>query len=188
MNQRTIQEKQLKTDIHFKNELRRDLAGSLKQLHNWQEKLTTIKNNRKEKKLGVTVARYASYISELKLFLTPVLDDLEGRIKAEMNFSEEEIAAFQEEVKAETVQAADARKAFDSAKALLENTEGDKKADPEVLKAARDAYSKAFKAFRLERAELETAEKELKSELRDKEIFTRELKRIMVERHFMSEV
>ncbi len=188
MNQHNIQERQLKSDIHFKNELRRDLAGSLKQLHNWQEKLTTIKNTRKEKKLGTTVSRYADYINELKLFLVPVLDDLEDRIKSEMNFSKEEIDSFQEEIKAETVQAADARKAFDKAKALLENTEGDKKADPDALKVAREAYSKAFKAFRLEKAELETAEKELKSELRDREIFTRELKRIMVERHFMSEV
>ena len=103
-----------------------------------------------------------------------------------MDFSVEEIAEFQKEVKEESLQAAEARKAFEKARALLQSTE--EKAEPEELKAAREAYSKAFKAFRLEKAELEQAEEELKSELRDREIFKRELKRIMVERHFMSEV
>ncbi len=188
MNQRTVQERQLKSDIHFKNELRRDLAESLKQLHSWQEKLGTIKNTRKEKKLGETVARYADYIHELKLFLTPVLDDLETRIKDEMSFSEEEITAFRNEVAGETVQAAEARKAFEKAREALQSAESDKKVEPEELQAAREAYSKAFRAFRLESTELKIAKEELASELRDKEIFTRELKRIMVERHFMAEV
>lgn len=188
MNQHNVQERKLKSDIHFKNELRRDLAASLNQLHTWQEKLGDMKNIRKGKKLGTTVERYASYIHELKQFLVPVLDELETRIKGEMDFSEEEIAEFRKEVKEETVQAAEARKAFDKARELLQSTEEKKQAEPEELKAAREAYSKAFKAFRLEKAELEQAKEELQSELRDREIFKRELKRIMVERHFMSEV
>ncbi len=188
MNQHNVQERKLKSDIHFKNELRRDLATSLNQLHSWQEKLHTLKNTRKEKKLNTTVARYASYIHELKQYLVPVLDDLETRIKTEMDFSKEEIAQFTEEVKAETVQAAEARQAFDKARKLLQDTEEAKKTDPEELKAARDTYRKAFRKFRLESAELESAQKELQSELRDREIFKKELKRIMVERHFMSEV
>ncbi len=186
MNQHNTQERKLKSDIHFKNELRRDLAASLNQLHTWQEKLGDIRNIRKGKKLGTTVERYVSYVHELKQFLVPVLDELETRIKSEMDFSVEEIAEFQKEVKEESLQAAEARKAFEKARALLQSTE--EKAEPEELKAAREAYSKAFKAFRLEKAELEQAEEELKSELRDREIFKRELKRIMVERHFMSEV
>lgn len=188
MNQHNTQERKLKADIHFKNELRKDLAASLNQLHTWQEKLGEIKNIRKEKKLRTTVDRYASYIHELKQFLAPVLDELEGRIKGEMDFSEEEIAEFRKEVEEETREAAEARKAFERARELLQSTEEEKKDDPEELKKAREAYSKAFKAFRLERAELEQAKEELASELRDREIFTRELKRIMVERHFMSEV
>ncbi len=188
MNQHNTLEKRLKSDIHDKNELRRELAFSLNQLHSWQEKLITISNIRKEKKLNLTVVRYASYIHELKLFLTPVLDELEGRIKSEMDFSVEEIEQFRAEVKTETEQAAQARIAFENAKKLLEGTEEKKQAEPEELAVARQAYSKAFKSFRLEKTELDTAQKELASELRDREIFKLELKRIMIERHFMAEV
>ncbi|MCK5035140.1 MAG: hypothetical protein KAS73_04535 [Candidatus Sabulitectum sp.] len=188
MNQHNTLEKRLKSDIHDKNELRRELAFSLNQLHSWQEKLVTISNIRKEKKLNLTVVRYANYIHELKLFLTPVLDELEGRIKSEMDFSVEEIEQFRAEVKTETEQAAQARIAFENAKKLLEGTEEKKQVEPEELAAARQAYSKAFKAFRLEKTELETAQQELASELRDREIFKLELKRIMIERHFMAEV
>jgi len=188
VNQHNAQEKKLKSDIHDKNEIRKELAFSLNQLHSWQEKLTTISNVRKEKKLSRTVVRYANYIHELKLFLTPVLDELESRIKAEMDFSVDEIEQFKSEIKTETEQAAEARVAFENAKKLLESTEEDKQTEPEALAAAKQAYSKAFKAFRLERAELEEAKKELASELVDREVFKYELKRIMIERHFMAEV
>lgn len=188
MNQHNVQERQLKSDIHFKNTVRKELAFSLNQLHSWQEKLSIIGNIRKEKKLNTAVVRYANYIHEIKLFLTPVLDDLEGRIKTEMNFSEAEIKQFKAEVKTEAAEAAQARVAFEKAKQLLESTEEKKQAEPEELAAARIAYSKAFKSFRLEKAEFENVKKELESELKDREIFTRELKRIMIERHFMAEV
>ncbi|MCK5785963.1 MAG: hypothetical protein KAH54_05320 [Candidatus Sabulitectum sp.] len=187
MNTHNVEEKRLKRDIHDKNELRRELAFSLNQLHSWQEKLSTISNIRKEKKLNRTVVRYASYIHELKLFLTPVLDELENRIKTEMDFSEEEIKTFRDEIKVEAEEAVQARIAFENAQKILETTEG-KKTEPEELATARQAYSKAFKAFRLEKTELDNVKKELESELHDREIFKLELKRVMIERHFMAEV
>jgi len=188
VNQHNVVEKRLKRDIHDKNEIRKELAFSLNQLHSWQEKLVTLKNVRKAKKLNRSVVRYAHYVHELKLFLTPVLDELEARIKTEMDFSVEEIEQFKAEIKTETEQAVAARVAFDNAKKLLDDTEGEKEITPEELATARTAYSKAFKAFRLEKVELESAKEELASELRDKKIFQAELKRIMIERHFMSEV
>jgi hypothetical protein len=188
VNQHNILERQLKNDIHFKNTVRRELAFSLNQLHSWQEKLSIISNIRKEKKLNGTVIRYANYIHELKLYLTPVLDDLETRIKAEMDFSVTEIEQFKNEVKTEAEDASRARIAFEKARALLAGTEEKKEPDPVELAAARIAYSKAFKSFRLEKTELENVKKELQSELHDREIFTLELKRILVERHFMAEV
>ncbi|MCD4708015.1 MAG: hypothetical protein K8S62_09790 [Candidatus Sabulitectum sp.] len=188
MNQHTVQEKKLKSDIHDKNELRRELAFSLNQLHSWQEKLMTISNIRKEKKLNRTVVRYANYIHELKLFLTPVLDELEARIKTEMDFSVEEIEQFRSDIKIEAEEAVQARKAFENAKMILESTEAKKQPEPEELASAKQAYSKAFKAFRLEKAELDNVQKELESELHDREIFKLELKRIMIERHFVAEV
>ncbi len=154
MNQHNVQERKLKSDIHFKNELRRDLATSLHQLHSWQEKLHTLKNTRKEKKLNTTVARYASYIHELKQYLVPVLDDLETRIKTEMDFSKEEIAQFTEEVKAETVQAAEARKAFDKARS---SSTTPRKPKRPIRKSSRPqgTHTGRPQKFRLESAELE---------------------------------
>jgi hypothetical protein len=187
MNEHTIIEKRLKTDIHFKNAVRKDLVESVRQLHDWQEQLNQIHNIRKEKKLRKTVERYQGFIEDMKVFLEPLLDDLENDIKEEMSFSKEEIAEFKEEVKEETKLATEARIAFAKAKEASENVDS-KKLEPEEMAALKEAYSKAWRAFRLEKHKLEEARDELKSEETDREIFKRELKRIHVERHFIKEV
>lgn len=187
MNEHNSVEKKLKTDIHYKNAVRKDLVDSIRQLHDWQEKLNRIHNIRKEKKLIKTVARYRGFIEETRAFLAPLLDELEENIKEEMSFSEEEISEFKGEVKEETKLASEARVAFEKARDASEKAE-DKKLEPEELKILKEAYSKAWRAFRLEEHKLEEAQDELKSEEVDKEIFKRELKRIHVERHFIKEV
>jgi hypothetical protein len=187
MNQHTAAERKLKTDIHFKNSIRRDLVDSVRQLHEWQERLNSIHNIRKEKKLQKTVARYRDFIEDVREFLSPLLDELETNIKEEMKFSEDEIKEFSEEVKEESKLAAEARKAFETAKTASENAD-DKKLTPEELAALKESYSKAWRAFRLEEHKLEEAQEELESEQVDREIFKRELKRIQVERHFLKEV
>jgi len=181
-----ITERKLKTDIHFKNALRKDLVESVQQLHSWQEKIHSLNNVRKTKKLQQTVRRYADFVEDLRAFLSPLLDELESRITTEMKFSEEEIQQFTGEVKEETVLAAKAREAFTRAKEALGTV--DKKIDKEELDKLRQDYSAAFRAFRLEKHKLIEAEEELQSELVDREIFKLELKRIFVERHFISEV
>lgn len=186
MSSRTAEERRLKTDIHTKNALRRELNQSLKQLHSWQEKIHELGNTRRVRKLADTVARYAAYVDDLREYLAPMLDDLEVRIKEEMKFSEGEIAQFRDEVKEESVQAAEAKAAFRKAREVLEHLKEDDKARPEQLKEAREAYRKAFRTFRLEKRQLSQARGELESELVDKEIFKAELKRIMVERSFIS--
>jgi chromosome segregation ATPase len=186
MSSRTAEERRLKTDIHVKNALRGELSQSLQQLHTWQERIHDLKNTRRSRKLTETVARYAGYVNDLREYIAPMLDDLETRIKAEMKFSEEEIAQFQSEVKQESIQAAEAKAAFLKAKDALEHLQSDEKAKPEQLHSAREAYRRAFRTFRLEKRQLTEAKVELKSELVDREIFKSELKRIMVERSFIS--
>jgi len=181
-----ITERKLKTDIHFKNALRKDLVESVQQLHSWQEKIHSLNNIRKTKKLQQTVRRYADFVEDLRAFLSPLLDELESRITTEMEFSEDEIQQFTDEVKEETMLAAKAREAFTRAKEVLGTV--DKKIDKEELDKLRLDYSAAFRAFRLEKHKLIEAEEELQSELVDREIFKLELKRILVERHFIAEI
>ncbi|MCK5064793.1 MAG: hypothetical protein KAQ97_05890 [Candidatus Fermentibacteraceae bacterium] len=187
MHDHTTIEKRLKTEIHYKNSLRRDFVDSFRQMHAWQEKLNVIQNKRKEKKLTRTIQRYQDFIDDLRSFLSPLLDELEEAIKEEMSFSEDEIKEFREEVKEEIKLASDARAAYKKAREASEEAEG-KKLEPEELALLHDVYSKAWRAFRLEKHKLEDAEEELKSEEVDRKIFARELKRIHVERHFINEM
>ena len=188
MDQHNTVERRLKTDIHYKNALRKDLMESVSMLHNWQERLHSIHNVRKEKKLRRTVARYRNFVAEMKAFLAPLLDQLEEDIKEEMSFSEEEISEFKEEVKEESKLAAEARKAFEQAQKAAEEADGKDDVPPEELKKLKDSYSKAWRAFRLENHKLDETREELESEQIDREIFKNELKRINVERHFIQEV
>ncbi len=187
MDQHTAVERRLKTDIHFKNTIRKDLVESVRQLHQWQERLGTVKNVRKEKKLRRSVERYREFIEDVRSFLEPLLDELEKNIREEMDFSEEEIRRFAEEVKEESKLAAEAREAYEKAKAAAEKA-ADGKLSPDELAALKKSYSKAWRAFRLEKHRLEDARKELKSEEMDKKIFEMELKRIQVERSFIRSV
>ena len=185
MNNRTAEERRLKTDIHMKNALRGELSRSLTQLHLWQERLHDLRNTRRSRKLTETVARYAEYVNDLREYIAPILGDLETRIQSEMKFSETEISQFKSEVEKKTRKAEAAREAFQKAREALEKLTAEK-VEPEQINAARDAYRKAFRTFKLERRQLKEAKGELKSELVDRDIFKAEIKRIMVERTFVN--
>ncbi|NOQ23340.1 MAG: hypothetical protein GQ565_11930 [Candidatus Aegiribacteria sp.] len=187
MSEHTTIERKLKTHIHYKNAVRRDLVDSIRQMHDWQEKLNQLHNIRKEKKLRKAVERYRSFIEDMRTFLSPLLDELEEDIKEEMSFSEDEIKEFKQEVKEETKLASEARIAFEKARDAAEKAEH-KKLEPEELAVLKEAYSKAWRAFRLEKHRLDEVNEELQSEQTDREIFKMELKRIHVERHFIKEV
>lgn len=186
MKEHTRVERDLKRDIHFKNILRKELVSHIDLLHQWQDVLITTKNVRREKKMRETVTRYRGFISELKDLLGPMLDELENRINNEMKFSEKEIIQFKEETETEKAAVIDARQAFENAQKNLDEAETDQKISGENLKEIRGKFSKAYKALRLENHKLEEAKEELVSEYRDKEIFARELKRIYLEKHFVS--
>lgn len=187
MNEHTAAERRLKTDIHRKNALRKELVESIRKLNEWQDSLEGTGNVRREKKLRGTIARYRIEIEEMKALMEPLLDRIEQEIRDEMKFSEDEISEFREEVKEETKLASEARVAFEEARAAAEDAEG-RKLDPEERAALRERYSRAWRAFRLVKHKLEDVRGELESEMVDKEIFKRELKRIQVERHFIKEV
>jgi hypothetical protein len=187
MNDHTVAEKKLKTEIHYKNTLRRDLVYSVRQLHDWQEKLASIGNVRKDRKLRGTMERYQSFISDLRSFLVPLLNELEEAIQAEMSFSEKEIAQFRAEVSEEMKIAAEAREAFQKARTGMEAADR-VRMTPEELAVLKQSYSKAWRAFRLEKHKLDHSAGELASEQTDRKIFEIELKRIQVERHFIEEL
>jgi len=187
MNEHSAAERKLKTEIHYKNTLRRDLVYSVRQLHEWQERLAAIGNIRKDKKLRGTMERYQSFISDLRSFLVPMLNELEEAIRAEMNFSEKEIAQFRADVSEEMKLAAEARESFQKARAGMESLDK-AKLTPEELAALKQSYSRAWRAFRLEKHKLDESTGELASEQTDRKIFELELKRIQVERHFIEEI
>ncbi len=186
MNEHTAAERRLKTRIHYKNALRRDLVQTMRQLHEWQSRLPSVRNRRKAGKLRESISRYRDFVQDMRSFLAPLLDEIEEEIREEMSFSREEIEQFGAEVEEEKKLAADASRAFEEARKAIAGVE-EEELDEEQLQQLHDRYSRAFRAFRLERHRLEEAEHELESELVDRRIFERELKRIMVERHFVSD-
>jgi len=187
MNQHDAVERKLKTEIHYKNTLRRDLEYSVRQLHEWQEQLAVSGNLRKSKKLRGSIERSRAFISDLRSFLAPMLDEIEAAIRQEMSFSEKEIEQFRAEVDEEMKTAAAAREAFQKASARVDDA-GAARPTPEELAALKTAYSKAWRAFRLEKHKLDSSAGALASEQTDRGIFEIELKRIQVERHFIEEI
>ncbi len=187
MSDHTKVERKLKTDIHYKNTLFRDLLASVHLLHEWQTRLAGLRNIRKEKKLRGSIARHMEFINNLSEYLAAHLDDIESNIKEEMKFSVKEVEGFHKELETDKKLAEAAKAAFDKAKANAESADEDN-LEPAELKVLHAEYSKSWRAFRREKHKLDEVKDELKSEERDKEIFSRELKRIIVERHFLTEL
>jgi hypothetical protein len=188
MDEHTRIERDLKRDIHLKNLLRKDLLGHMGQVHTWHDRLRSLKNVRRERRLKGSIARYATYIDELRSYLVPMLDDVEDRIRTEMSFSEEEIEGFRADLEKEKLAVVEARKAFDLARAALEQAEGRPgEGKEEDMAALKQTFSGAYRALRLEKHRLEDASEELESEFRDKDFFAQELKRIYLEKQLFAD-
>lgn len=187
MNEHTKVERKLKTEIHYKNTLFRDLFAGVHLLHEWQTRLAGLKNIRKEKKLRGSIERHIEFLDNLSNYLAANLDDIEKSIKEEIKFSEKEVEEFHKELDADKKLAEAARVAFVKTKTNAA-TEDKDKLEPEELAALHAEYSKTWKAFRLQKHKLDVVKEELKSEEQDKVIFSQELKRIIVERHFLAEL
>lgn len=178
MDAHTAKERRLKTDIIEKNVLRRELERRLSQMNRWQEELTKVKKQRKKKKLEGTIDRYQSCIEDMKKELLQLDDDLEKRIKKEMTYSEEEIKSFQKDLEKHA-------KGLQKVQDSLKEAEKEKEpAEGEAQTPEKKIHLK--KLLKEEVKKVEQDKKELKSEERDKEIFTLELKRITLDRKLYS--
>lgn len=174
MESHTAKERKLKTDIIEKNILRRDLKKKFSAINRWKKKLNQTNNLQKRKKMESSIVRYQDGIEPLMKELLHMGEDLEKRIKDEMNYSEEEITAFQTNLEKH-------------AKELERIQDNLKKEDakPEESDKDRPSQGSKFQLAKLLKEEVKKMrkdEKELKSEERDKALFTLELKRIALDR------
>ncbi len=170
MKSHTAKERKLKTDITQKNALRRNLEKRLSAMRWWTQELSKTRNLQKRKKLEASITRYKEQVERLKKELLSKDEELEKRIKEERTYSEEEIKAFQSQLDRDI-------KAFQNTQKKLEET---KKGEGKTQKTPA-MKSHLEKLLKQESARVKKDEKELKSEERDKVLFTLELKRIALE-------
>ena len=173
MEDHTIVERQLKADIIRKNLIRKSLQQKLDSVRRWTALLEKDTKKQQKNRFRNSIDRYREQIDGLKKELSKQNEELEARILSEMHYSEDEVKAFQAELKKET-------KALEKVKAELQETAatGKTKEDPE-LKLKRRRLEKLLNE---ESKKIDASEKELVSEARDKVLFTRELKRIALEK------
>jgi len=166
MKSRTAKERKLKTDIVQKNVIRKDLEKRLSTIRRWTEALSRTHRLQRKKKLEASIARYKDQAEHLKKELLSKDEELEKRIKEEMAYSEEEIEAFRTRLNR-------GAKELQKAQKKLEETKSQKSPEtkPRLEKLLKEESNK-----------VKRDEKELKSEERDKALFTLELKRIALER------
>ena len=174
MESHTAKERKLKTDIIEKNILRKDLKKKLSAISRWKKKLDQTNNHQKRKKMESSLVRYQDGIEALTKELLSMGEDLEKRIKDEMTYSKDEITAFQTSLEKH-------------AEELKKIQESIKKEDakPEESDKDRPSQESKFHLAKLLKEEVKKMKKdkkELKSEERDKALFTLELKRIALDR------
>ena len=170
MEARTNQERRLKADIIRKNILRKDLEQCMSAIDRWETGLQQTRSKQKQQKRRTSIARYEQKAEPLKKKIVEMGADIEKRIKKEMAVSEDEIKAFEDKLKKEL-------KEFNTLQKKLEETEK-KKPKPETLNLRRTLERRLKEEFKA----IEKDKAELKSEERDKILFTQELKRIALER------
>lgn len=91
-------EKILKTDIVNKNTMLKKIRKMSRKVSEWQLEAETVRNRRKQKKYRATVARFLEELSRLKPVAQKLVEDLDTRIHEEMDFSQEEVKTFKEQL------------------------------------------------------------------------------------------
>lgn len=171
MESHTAKERKLKADIIQKNSLSKKLQKHLSAIRRWTEELNKTHRLRRQRKLKASITRYQEQVVRLRDELLRRCDTLETRIKKEMAYSEEEVKAFKTRLTKDV-------KALQKTQQNLEETEKDKtasKADPAIKPRLEKLLKEEFQKVKKD-------EKALKSEERDKALFTLELKRMALER------
>ena len=166
-------EKRLKRDINAKNEIRRDLEKRVSLVRRSSEKLKKCKNHQKTSRYNSTIKRHRIQVEQLRVELLQSNEDLEKRIREEMEYSEKEVEEFKTRLQKETKEMEEARSKLEKIKAARKISE--KTEDQEDL--ARKTARATIRLLR-ETTDVEQIEKELSSEEKDKILFTHELKTI----------
>ncbi len=191
MNHTSV-ERKLKTDIIQKNIVRKQLEKKMSQVTRYTHQREKATSNRWHKRHATTINRLQGEIAELREQLNPLNADLEARIKAEMEFSEEEVEAFRAQYQQEHAEMIAARQRVDAIQSDLEETQSEESPAGESTDTASDSeaseeiHQKEAELARAERAmkekDVEEVQREIESEEKDKVFFTRELRRIIAER------
>ncbi|MBC8461935.1 MAG: hypothetical protein H8D67_28530 [Deltaproteobacteria bacterium] len=193
MNHTSV-ERKLKTDIIQKNIVRKQLEKKMSQIARYTHQREKATSNRWRKRYATTVNRFQGEIAELREQLSPLNADLEARIKAEMEFSEEEIEAFRSQYQQEYAEMIAARQRAEAIRSDLEETQSEESPAGESTDTASDSeaseeihqkeaeLARAERVMKEEEKDVEEVQREIESEEKDKVFFTRELRRIIAER------
>jgi hypothetical protein len=201
----TIVERTIKSDIIRKNTLRRKLYSDIGKVFHWTRGLETVNNRRKRKRCAKNIERYIPQIAKNKKIVLDLINDLQVRIKNELNFSDSEVSELQKTYKKEYEEMLNARKVVLKAKqGSLSEAEIDKLAGKtiEEIVPQKDVtgdaekkdvvipkeylLAKARKKLKKETKDVEKVNEELASEEKDKILFQNELKRMMLEKEILS--
>lgn len=166
-------EKRLKRDINAKNEIRRDLEKSVSLVRRLSEKLKNCRNRGKISRYNSTIKRHRNQTEQRRVEFLRSNEDLEKRIRQEMEYSEQEVEEFKTRLQKETREMEEARSKLAEIKTDREKSE--KTEDREDL--ARH-MARATMRLLSETGDVKHIEQELSSEEKDKIMFTHELKRI----------
>jgi hypothetical protein len=198
-------ERRIKFDIIRKNTLRKQLSRDIGKVVRWAQNLETVNNRRKRKRYVKNIERYVPQITKNKKVVLDLIDDLQTRIKNELNYSEKEISDLQQTYKKEYEEMVNARKVVLKAKkgSLGENeieklagkkieemvTQKDGTRDSgemEVVIPKEVLLAKAQKMLNKETKDVEKVDRELESEEKDKILFQNEIKRMALEKDILS--
>lgn len=198
IKEHNIIERSIKSDIIKKNKLRKELLKQIKLVTDWTDQLDKLSNMRKKKKYLADIARYLPQIKEKKQVLKEMITDLQKRIKQEMKYSEKEITDLEASYNKEYKDMVKAQKLLTKAiksklsdeekskitgvplEKLLTKEEKNKPAFPKELLLA-----KVKKQLKKEKKQVKEVEEELASEAKDKTLFQKEMKRMMLEQEIL---
>jgi uncharacterized protein YeeX (DUF496 family) len=201
-----IVERKIKSDIIKKNTVRKELTGEIRKVARWAKQLETVVNQRRKKRYVQNIERYVPKIKKNKKMVLDLINDLEARIKAELKYSEQEIADLQKTYKKEYDEIVAARKVLLKAeKGNLSESEIEELAGISILEMVKDEtgedktgekkisiprevlLAKAQKKLIKESKDLEKVTQEMSSEQKDKILFKGEIKRMLFEREVLAE-
>jgi hypothetical protein len=198
IKQHNIVERTIKSDIIRKNRLRKELLKQIHLVTDWTDQLNRLSNIRRRKKLLEDIDRYLPEIKEQKQILTQLIDSLQKRIKQEMKYSEKEIADLEASHKKEYKEMVKAQKLL--AKTLNSKLSDEEKSkitgvpieqllnkeqEKKVVFPKELLLAKVNKQLNREKKQVKEVEKELASEAKDKTLFQKELKRMILEQEIL---